>query len=196
MIKREQLFIGMRFDLPTRPGHYFRLNQYARAVKDGDPFLWSDRIDDKVVRFGPSNQAGATHVHGWGSYACFPSIERLLAEGGLPPHIKERWAFNQAELDDPENVRRDDPFIVFPNTIDEGVCVDRRGISTGQYGDGASGVTESDAELANDEETIHRIVSESDAFGRNLEECCKWRDVFCTEDGKFVAFDMDDEDDD
>ncbi len=72
------LFVGMRFDLPTRPGHAFHLDGFARPYRLGDSYpRWSDLGVDYVA----CERSDATHVHGWSGYMCFLTIERILREG-------------------------------------------------------------------------------------------------------------------
>lgn len=186
MLKRYQLYVGLRFELPTRPSHFFRLQHFARPALPHEKPKWIDKIG-----YVPCSIDEATHVHAWESYVAFLTIERLLKEGN-PKSVKERWAFTSNDLLDPEFCSRNDTFLAFPKDVEQGVYVNRLGQSIGQYGDGLFGVTEEDAELANDEDTIHRVVSESEAWGRNLEESTKWREILCTLEGRFLDFNVTD----
>lgn len=112
-----------------------------------------------------------------------PYGHNRMRKGGRPS--VERWAFIEEELRHPEGCRRDDEFVSMA-TLDDGergVYVNRRGKVTGQYTDGASGISKADREVAEGDEQIYRV-----SYAGEYEEIGGWKNVAVTPEGRFACW--------
>lgn len=83
----------------------------------------------------------------------------------------ERWAFTERELKDPTKCTADDDFLAFPGDDEDGVWVDRRGVSLGGE------------QIADEEDVLYRYHDY-----KQLGEAYCWRDVQVDLNGNFIMF--------
>lgn len=86
----------------------------------------------------------------------------------------ERWAFLPDELDNLEQCRADDEFVVSPAELELGIIVYCNGQVSNRWEDGTVGIPERIRELAD---------SEDEYYVRHGEQA-EWRDVEVSEDGR------------
>lgn len=104
----------------------------------------------------------------------------------MEQRIKERWVFTEAELKNPQGVKRSDEFIADSLSGEIGIVVTRQGDATNLWADGTRGVPHDEQAYAAEQEQL--IKGPAPVRCRYVEYAETWHDVWTNDAGDFLGF--------